>query len=203
MAKRKMHINSLRNLNGFRDMVQKSIPKLREDAINTLANLGGKIIKMAYLSSTYQDQTGNLRDSYVSAVFSDRKLVEDSVRFANYGELSVISREYALTASGDPEMRTGREEAELFLSEWRRSKGKPKGIVLVVAAAMFYSGILEEGKKFRQKYKVITHVTAELDSIIAQGFTTIKYRAHIDPKYISEPSILREGGMGRMQIINM
>lgn len=203
MAKRKMHINSLRNLNGFKDMVQKSIPKLREDTINTLADLGGKIIKMAYLSSTYQDQTGNLHDSYVSAVFKNGAYVKNTARYLDPTMSNGIAREYDSWASGDPEMRTGREEADNFIAKWGFSKGRTSGITLVVAAAMFYSGILEEGKKFRQKYKVITHVTAELDSIMAQGFTTIKYRAHIDPKYISEPAILREGGMGRMQIINM
>lgn len=196
MAKRKMHINSLRNLKSFKNMIK--VDELREDTIQTLANLGGRIIKMAYASRGFTNRTGNLHDSYVSAVFKNGAYVKGTARYLDPTMSDGIAREYDSWASGDPEMRTGREEADNFIAKWGFSKGRSKGITLVVAASMFYSGIVES-----RGYSVISHITAEMNSLVSHGFNTAIYKAHIDPAYISAPSILREGGMGRMQIINM
>lgn len=197
MAKRKIHINSLRNLVQYRNMIPD--PNLLEqDMIMSLADIGEKIIKMAYVTKTFTDRTFNLRDSYVSAVFNKGRLVEGTKRHVGEPK-SETALEYDDLATGDPEMTTGREEADKFIAKWSFSSGRPSGITLVVAAAMFYSGILESD---RYKYLVISHIQDELDALARNGYTTMKYKAHIDSGYITEPSIFREGGKGRMEIIN-
>lgn len=199
MAKRRISINSLRNLRQYRDMFKIPDPEQFEmDAIMTLADIGEKIIKMAYSTKTYKDRTFNLRDSYVSAVFKNGRMVPNTNRYVGDPK-STIALEYDLLASGDPEMTTGREEADKFLAKWGFAAGRGGGLVLVVAAAMFYSGILESDK---YNYLVISHIDKELQELSARGFTTMKYKAHIDGKYIKQPSIFRESGQGRMQVIN-
>lgn len=197
MAKRKIHINSLRNLVQYRNMIPD--PKLLEqDMIMSLADIGEDIIKMAYATKTFTDRTFNLRDSYVSAVFNKGRLVKGTKRYVGEPK-SKVALEYDDFATGDPEMGTGREEADKFIAKWGFSSGRPGGITLVVAATMFYSGILESD---RYGYLVISHIQDELDALARNGYTTMKYKAHIDSGYITEPSIFREGGKGRMEIIN-
>lgn len=197
MAKTKKYINSLRNLDQFRNLIPD--PNLLEqDMIMSLANIGGRIIKLAYLSRTFTDRTFNLRDSYVSAVFKNGRLVEGTKHYVGEPK-SKTSLEYDDLSTGDPEMTTGREEADKFISKWSFSSGRPGGITLVVAATMFYSGILESD---RYGYLVISHIQDELEALARNGYTTMKYKAHIDSGYITEPSIFREGGKGRMEIIN-
>lgn len=197
MAKKKRHINSLRQFTYFRDMINKVSPeKLEQDIIQSLSEYGKRLVKLAYLSSTFKDRTYNLHDSYVCAVFNKGRLVKGAVHYAGPAK-SGTSLEYDMTASGDPEQKTGREEAALFLSKWSFAPGRPQGITLVIAATMFYSGILES-----RGYAVISQITDELEVLSRLGIDTMKYKAHIDEEFISEPSIFREGGMGRMEIVN-
>ena len=196
---KKRSINSLRSLGAYKKLIPPP-DLLEEDMIESLANIGGKIINLAYRSSTFRDRTYNLRDSYVSAVFKNGHFVKGTDRYVTgekIGSPSNISLEYDYLASGDPEMATGREEAKKFIAKWGFSRGRPGGIVLVVAATMFYSGIVEA-----HKYWVISHINDELEALAKNGYTTMKYKAHIDAGWIEEPSIYREGGTGRMEIIN-
>lgn len=197
MAKKKMHINSLRNLVQYRNMIPDP-DLLEQDMIMSLADIGETIIKMAYATKTFTDRTYNLRDSYVSAVFKNGRLQKGTKRYVGEPK-SGTALEYDELSTGDPEMATGREEADKFISKWTFSSGRPGGITLVVAAAMFYSGILESD---RYGYLVISHIQDELEALARNGYTTMKYKAHIDSGYITEPSIFREGGKGRMEIIN-
>jgi hypothetical protein len=192
MAKKK--ISSLSDVKKYANAV--SADSVLNDMINTLALHGERIIKLAYETKTFKDRTFNLRDSYVSAVFYNGRLQKGTVSFVGDPK-SETPVEYEPYASGDTEFRTGREEAELFLSKFSFSSGRPGGLVLVVAAVMFYSGMVEG-----RDYYVISQITDELEELAANGFNTLKYKAHIDEEYIDEPSVYREGGSGRMHIIN-
>ena len=198
MARKKISINSLRQLRQYKDFIKPD--ELENDLINTLAEYGQKIINMAYRTSTYTDRTLNLRDSYVSAVFKNGTLVPGTKRYVTLTSKDSpsknISVAYSDMANGDPELRTGREEADLFLSKFQFSSGRPSGITLVVAAAMFYGGIIET----KWNYKVISHVSNEMDRIAEIGIQLNKTRANIDKIYIKSPRVIRDGGVGRMQI---
>ena len=191
MAK-KVSINSLRNLQQYKNFIK---PKeLEKDLIGSLTKYGERIIQMAYKSSTFKNRTGNLHDSYVSAVFVNGNLQSETVRYVG-PEMSKTSREYDELSSGDPEMKTGREEARLFLSKFQFTSGRPQGVTLVVAATMFYAGILES-----RNYMVISQVSQEMEAIKAIGVQLANSNATLPGIYVQSPRTYREGGMGRMQV---
>ena len=193
MAK-KVSINSLRNLRQYKDWIK--VDELQKDIIGTLAKYGEKIINMAYATRTFENRTGNLHDSYVSAVFVNGNLQKDTIRYVGE-EMSNVAREYDMMSNGDPEQRNGREEAKLFLSKFQFAEGRPNGIVLVVAATMFYAGILESPKF---NYLVISQVNQEMEAIKAAGLQLNKMNATLPNIYINSPKTYRDGGMGRMSI---
>lgn len=201
MAKRRAVIRSLADINKYKKYFI-NWQELEIDSIRTLANIGGKIIKRAYASRSFQNRTKNLKDSYVSAVFNNGVLVKGTVRYVGPPE-STLAREFGETASGDAYYESGREAADRFLAKWGFSAGRPGGIVLVVAAAMFYSGILESIKG--GGYRVISHIRGDLEEVQRKGFTTMKYTAHISPSDLEgfEPFILKELGSRGTSIVNM
>lgn len=194
MAK-KVNINSLRNLKYFRDMIKPNLVK--EDLIAGLAREGERIIKLAYHSRGFKDRTYNLRDSYVSAVYENGRLLKDTIRYVGKPKARV-SVEVGETADGDTALTTGREEAERFLSKYQFSKGRKNGIQLVIAAAMFYSGIVES-----RGYSVLLNVETDLRDLARMGYNGTKYLAHIDLNQITESSIYRADGNGSLTVINM
>ena len=191
---RKMHINSLRNLVQYRNAIRPDL--VEDDLINALAREGQRIINLAYLSRGFKDRTYNLHDSYVSAVFKNGVWLKNTTRYVGE-EKAEFALEYGELASGDPEMGTGRDEANKFLAKLQFSPGRPNSIALVIGAAMFYSGIVES-----RGYSVLANVETDLEELSKRGLKGVKYLAHIDLDYASPPAIYREGGTGRMEIIN-
>lgn len=192
MAK-KLGIKSLEDFRRYKELID---PKeLKNNVVATLADYGERIIKLAYSTKIFKDRTYNLRDSYASAVFVNGHMVKNTDRYV--GEpMSNVAREYDETASGDPEMKTGREEARLLLSKFQFTGGRPGGIVLVVVAAMFYADILEK----RYKYLVLSQVGSEMDAIAQLGLKLNGSDSTIPKFYVSSPRTYREGGTGRMEI---
>lgn len=188
-------INSMKALTEFaRNFDAKALEKW---IINSLAEEGGRIIKEAYESRGFKNRTGNLHDSYVSAVFVKGRLQKDTIRYVGT-EMSSTYREYTnSTVGGEVEATRGREEADKFLAKYQFTKGRQDGIVLVVAAAMFYSTIVE-----RRGYQVLSQVQWELDRISSRGYNVAKYNTHIKPEYIDAHTIYREEGMGSMSVRN-
>lgn len=194
---RKQSINSLRNLLQYRSQFKKFTPEMTEDEIiYGLAEEGQRIIRLAYVSRGFTNRSYNLHDSYVSAVFRNGVWLKDTTRYVG-PEMSKFAVEFGDTASGEPEMADGREEAKKFLSKLQFSKGRPSSISLVVAAAMFYSGIVEA-----RGYSVLANVEMDMQDLKSKGFNGKKYLANIKLSEITESSIYREDGKGRMQIIN-
>lgn len=170
------HINSMKALTEFaRNFDAK---KLEEWIVKSLAKEGQRIIEDAYKTKSYTTRTGNLRDSYVSAVFFKGRLRKDTIRYIG----------------GEVEATTGRQEAEKFLNKLQFSS-RPSGISLVVAAAMFYSSILEG-----RGYRVISHVNYEFDRIKQRGYKVDLYNTAIKPEYITSRTIYREDGAGPMKV---
>ena len=196
------NLNSLRNLKQFAG--EFNADRLAMQIVNSLAIEGKRIIDDAYETKTFKDRTGNLRDSYVSAVFFKGRLRKDTIRYigddviagdADRSSLSDTYREYGNSyIGGEVEATTGREEAEKFLNKLQFSS-RPSGISLVVAAAMFYSSILEG-----RGYRVISHVNYEFDRIKQRGYKVDLYNTAIKPEYITSRTIYREDGAGPMKV---
>lgn len=188
------NLNSLRNLKQFAG--EFNADRLAMQIVKSLAIEGKRIIDDAYETKTFKDRTGNLRDSYVSAVFYKGRLVEDSVHFV--GDEVAISDTYRTykdsEVGGEEEGTKGRQEAQKFLGKLQFSS-RPSGITLIIAAAMFYSSLVE-GRGFR----VISHVSYELDEIKRRGYKVDLFNTAISEDYITTRTIYREGGVGRMQI---
>lgn len=171
-----------------------------EDILDFLKEEGESIITEAYNTKGFKDQTGNLHDSYVCGVFLNGNL-KRSAYVGN--EMSSTYREYAnSTVGGEVEAKKGREEAQKFLKEYQFSKGRSGGITMVIAAAMFYSTIVE-----RRGYQVLAHVQWRLDEIAKAGIsvgkkqiTGVRFRTHIKPEYIDAHTIYREEGKGSMSV---
>lgn len=166
--------------------------KLEEWIVKSLADEGERIITKAYNERGFTNRTGNLHDSYVSAVFYKGQLQGENSKFGNTmrfvgDEMSSTTREYQKS-------EVGREEAKKFLQRMQFGH-QPKGITLVVAAAMFYSNIVE-----KRGYRVLSSVSADLERLKSGGYSIRQYQTHIKPEYITTHTIYREGGQGSMQI---
>ena len=184
MARKYVRINSLKNLDWARSRLKPSAVK--DDLINSLAEEGLRLIRLAYASRDWENRTKNLKDSYVSAVFDGNVLVERTIRF--------LSSDPDATQAHSSGLR-GREEAGYFLAEVgaKLKKQKNSGISLVIAATMPYASILESRNE-RWGFRVISHVNTELQELIRYGVTSIGYRAQYDLKNFG-PSIYRITGM--------
>lgn len=186
MARKYVRINSLKNFAWAKSKLNPEAVK--NDLINSLADEGLRLIRLAYASRDWKNRTKNLKDSYVSAVFEDGKLVSSSVRFLSPADSPEATQAHT---SG----LRGREEAMFFLEEvgskLKRQKGTG-GLALVIAATMPYASILETPDE-KWGYRVISHINTELQELISYGVTSIGYRAKYDLKKFG-PSLYQMTG---------
>lgn len=189
-------LKSLKSIQDIRKMID--MGRITRGLVIGLANAGEDIINKAYQRRDWENRTGNLHDSYVSAVFVNGVLIDgeksvsvagkngktenivfpNSIRFVDEGsrmatravEVGTFGTKHY---SGDPIQTSGHEEALEFLRAYKqRGRGKMDKIQLVVAAAMYYSGILES-----KGYTVISNIEWDLidllrDGIYAEGLLT-------------------------------
>lgn len=114
--------------------------------IKELADYGEMIIKEAYNTATFDDQTFNLHDSYGSAVYKDGVYER--------GTLRTLEPQATQTKKVDGYHVKGKNVVSRYLREYRP---RQKGLTLVVVAAMPYGDILEAGKDpLTHKYRVIS-----------------------------------------------
>lgn len=179
---RTVRINSLRNLLSYKGMFNPNT--ITDKIVNVLANEGYLLIKKAYESRKWENQTFNLHNSYVSAVFVKGKLRPTSVRFLSDEPHPPKSGTKWLPTDrpyGMIDIENGRKEAENFLASYSREH-KTHGVRLVVAAAMFYSGILEA-----KGYRVLSTIQADLENlsrdglIVADSKVTFTSQEYVDP----------------------
>lgn len=130
------------------------------DMVKALSVLGYNAMMDAYKKRTFKHKTRNLHDSYGSAVYVNGVIVESSIRYIG----TIYSRRT------DPRTKkTGRQTLNDYLRRVRFGE-KNQEIVLVVAAAMYYAGILEAGDKSRgargpgSKYIVISPARSYINS---------------------------------------
>ena len=137
---------------------KRSSEAIIRNLIKSLANDGERVIKAAYESRNWKNRLNNLQDSYVSAVFYNGKLQEETVRYVNDEPQSKGSRLYGWVSDnvGDIDL-TGRGEAKNFLESYQLRHGFEKGIRLVVVAAMFYASLLENNG-----YRVLSQIDYQL-----------------------------------------
>lgn len=179
-------ISSLRQLMQYRSRIN---PKaIEEDLIGALAREGQRIINLAYASRGFENESWNLHDSYVSAVFKGGRLVPGTVRYVGE-EKSKYFREVEVGDKADSQPVSGREEANKFLRTLQFSP-RPGGIALIIGAAMFYSGIVES-----RGYSVLANVQTDLEELSKIGVKGVSYLAHIDLEHSGPASILRTDRM--------
>lgn len=136
--------------------------KLKENAIilvaNRLADMGHEIIVKAFEESDYMhNKTQNLHDSYGCCCYYKGKILDGTMRFltgrATHGVFNYDSQE----------IEYGRNE---IIDYFNNYKPDYSGLVLVIAVAMFYGGILESGGgRLKGKYKVISFMSNDVKDL--------------------------------------
>lgn len=130
------------------------------DMVKALSVLGYNAMMDAYKQRTFKHRTRNLHDSYGSAVYVNGVIVESSIRYLG----GILSRK-----TDHKTKKTGRQTLNDYLHRVHFGE-KNQEIVLVVAAAMYYAGILEAGDKSRgsrgpgSKYIVISPARSYINS---------------------------------------
>lgn len=159
------------------DVVTNSVTR---DLVDAYTRLGRAAMYHAYGKRGFKHRTRNLRDSYGCAVYVGGKLVEESKRYVG----GVFSRDV------DPKtLKTGRETLNDWLNN-HRFGSKSDDIVLIVIAAMYYAGILENkrGEKTLDKIQVISLARTYIDKhwhevtqkvYAKHGLATIKPKARV------------------------
>lgn len=119
---------------------------LKGKLIKQLAADGREAVHEALRTNEFQNRTGNLEDSYGSAVYDNGKMVEGT--------------EYTLTPTATQTKKWKGKElsgAREIVHYLRTYRPRTKGLSLIVVAAMPYGEILEQGAgHLYRKYKVIT-----------------------------------------------
>lgn len=129
-----------------------------------LSLLCEELVKNAFKTATFDEQTGNLADSFGAAVYEDGVLLEDTMAYrTRQATVSKIykTKEETKTISGQETMK------EYF----RSYKPKGKGFAIVLVAGMPYAEVLERGRskdgkvQLKQKYKVISGAYSVMNDI--------------------------------------
>lgn len=135
-------------------MVKKA-SNFKEEFIKELTYYGERIIKEAYETKTFENQTFNLHDSFGSAVYEDGVYIPRTLRR--------LSPQATETKKLRGRQVKGHNEVERYLKNYRP---RQKGLTLVVVAAMPYGDILEAGKEpLRHKYRVISGARWMMNSL--------------------------------------
>jgi hypothetical protein len=108
---------------------------MMRDMVKALSTLGYFAMMDAYGKHSFTHRSRNLHDSYASAVYVNGELIENSIKYVG----GVLSRKIDYTTH-----KTGRDTVNEYLHS-HHFGAKNNEIVLVVIAAMFYAGILEDG----------------------------------------------------------
>lgn len=159
-------LKQLANLKNFSKFF--NYKTVTDHVIDSLAKEGERIIKEAYELRNWHNRTYNLYNSYVAAVIANGKV--RAVRYLgpehepdpDYAggktKYDNTSRTYGMV-----DVESGRREAENFVLSYAKQH-KSKKITLVVAATMFYAGILESNG-----YHVLTNVDMNMQDIVSKG----------------------------------
>lgn len=130
--------------------------------IEEMAKEGERIIKDCENERDYTHRTQNLYDSYGYGVYYNGALKK--IGFLSSSPSAVKSKKWY------GEGLKGREEIKAFLN---KEYSASKGLELVIAAAMPYAVVLEQGVGVSHKYKVISMSYDKLKEI-CPSFGTVK-----------------------------
>lgn len=142
-----------------------------KDMIRALRGLGHKAMNQAYAKKRFKNRTGNLHDSYATAVFVDGIIVQSTLRYLDN----------PLSTRRDPKThKTGHETAKDYMST--HSFGKKGEIVLVVIAAMYYARILEDQKSIRVISPARSYIDYNWEKTVAPVYA--KYGIKTKPRAV-------------------
>lgn len=148
--------------------------KVEDEWIRKMAEDCEDLVYTAYMTGTYDEETGNLADSIGAAVYRDGVLLKDTMAYRQ--PRATKSKEWY---SGD--WRSGHDE---MMRYFRNYKPRTMGLTIVLVAAMPYAEVLEKRKNgLQKKYKVITGAYGALKALKGKyesdaakmGYKTAKY----------------------------
>lgn len=156
--------------------------KIEDEWIRKMAEDCEDLVYTAYMTGTYDEETGNLADSIGAAVYRDGVLLEDTLAYRQPRAITSKKWRGKGTISGHEEM----------MNYFRNYKPKKNGLTIVLVAAMPYAEVLENRPRanevrtktpLRHKYKVITGAYGALKALKSKyesdaaklGYKTAKY----------------------------
>ena len=123
--------------------------------IKDLAIYAKTTLYEAYQNSTYsKNQTKNLADSYVWAVYRDNVLQKKGYLYP-----TPKATEDIIQTKTKKRLR-GRKEADEFLATYNPNLS---GFVVVFAARMYYGAYLEKGTRRNKQYVVLSSIMNEIN----------------------------------------
>ena len=123
--------------------------------IKELAVYAKTTLYEAYQNSTYsKNQTKNLADSYVWAVYRDNVLQKKGYLYP-----TPKATEDIIQTKTKKRLR-GRKEADEFLATYNPNLS---GFVVVFAARMYYGAYLEKGTRRNKQYVVLSSIMNEIN----------------------------------------
>lgn len=168
-----VNLNSIKNLKQYKSMMRPDL--VEKDFIQSLAREGQRIIELAYATRSFDNKTFYLHDSYVSAVFKGKNYVEGTMRFLS-------KKEYGKHGDQSRARYSPVDAAKKFIESYKSKR--TKGFTLVIAAAAWYSGVLEG-----RQYRVISQVYSELKELKDFGIKGVSFVSHFDKKYFKDARI--------------
>lgn len=132
--------------------------KARKQIIDNLAKDGRMIITACYNERNFTNRTFNLHDSYGCCVYYKGSPISGTKSYAGSLQASESKKWYGQNIQG-------RSEIDEFLDSYRAN---PSTISLVVAVAMPYAQVLENGRGLSRKYRVISMGYDKMQSILSK-----------------------------------
>lgn len=172
--KRIQTLSQLANLRNFTSLLKPEL--INSSTVASLLKEGQRIIQEAYDNKNWNNRTYNLYNSYVAAVISGGKVLGWSFLGPEHEPEDKYARgntkwDNTVRRYGSTDTTSGREEAINFVESYAKEHRSTKKITLIVAAAMFYAGILES-----HGYHVLAGIEDNMENIAAKGLILTDFK---------------------------
>jgi len=142
-----------------------------KDIIKELSTYAKTTLLDAYNRSTYShNQSQNLADSYVWAVYKDNVLQKKGYLYPT------PKAKTTKIETGFKRRVYGRKEADEFIASYNPNMS---GFVVIFAARMYYGAYLEKGTRRNRQYVVLTGIWNEIQSDPQLSIKELDIQTHL------------------------
>lgn len=151
----------------LRQAVLSKMEVIENAVVSRLQFVGEEFVRMARLTNTYKDQTGNLRNSIGYIILKNGEQIFENFTQSAHVELIATAGDHKgqkVTTTGSVDgTEKGKQFAELAKVKF------PKGYVLIVVAGMEYAAAVEA-----KGYDVLTGSSQTAEKLLKDGFQELQ-----------------------------